>query len=686
MNILIPDSWLREHLETKATPKQIAGYLSLCSQSVEKTTKVGDDWVYEIEITTNRPDCLSVYGIARELTAILPRFGINARLQAININNKPSLFLRNKAPVVKNPLPLEVKITQPSLCPRFTAIIFDNITVKPSPKIVQKRLTRSGIRALNSVVDISNYLMLELGQPMHTFDYDKIREAKMLLRESEQGEKIVTLDGVTRKLPQGAIVIEDGEGRTIDLCGIMGGENSAVDKNTKRVLLFVQTYDPIKIRQTCQGLGFRTEASSRFEKSVDPEGVFPAMQKAITSFEKNCQAKPASKLIDIYPHPPEQKSITLTQEKLNQVMGVKINLAEAKEILEALGFITRLKSQDLKLTAKVPHWRNGDVAIPEDLAEEIARIYGYQNLPSRLPTGDFPQPIPGKTFYWEEKVKDALKNWGFTEVYTYSMHSKKLIEKTGLDLEKCLQISNPLTKELEYMRTSLIPSLLQIIALNQDNFDRIKVFELANIYLKSPKLPEEKPILIGAITGKDKFLEIKGVVETLLEELGMNECLLEPLSGPHAHDFPLWHQARTALISKNGELLGILGEVHSQILENFGIANPVAIFNLDMALLARFATSEKKYQPPPKYPPIIEDLAFVVPPQTPVGEIIQYIKQQNPLIQYIKLLDSFDQTRTFRIVYQHPERNLTDKEVREIRKRIIQSLGRKFALKLKESS
>jgi len=229
MNIFILDSWLREHLQTKATPKQIGEYLSLCSQSVEKVTKIEDDWLYEIEITTNRPDCLSVYGLARELAVILPRFGLPAKLKSLEISQPV------KTPDKKN-LPLEVKIKDASLCPRFTAVIFDKVVIKPSPKIIQERLEKSGIRALNNVVDISNYLMLELGQPMHTFDYDKIKGAKMILRESAGGEKITTLDDQIRPLPDGTIIIEDGEGRIIDLCGIMGGKNSEVDEKTKKVL------------------------------------------------------------------------------------------------------------------------------------------------------------------------------------------------------------------------------------------------------------------------------------------------------------------------------------------------------------------------------------------------------------------------------------------------------------------
>ncbi|HUS60250.1 MAG TPA: phenylalanine--tRNA ligase subunit beta [Nevskiaceae bacterium] len=634
MNILIPDSWLKEHLKTKANAKQISYHLSLCSQSVEKTTKIGDDSVYEIEITTNRPDCLSVYGIARELTAILPRFGIKTHLKKLTLKEIPK-------PVKK--LPLKVKINKNNLCPRFTALIFDNITIKPSPKIVRERLEKSGIRALNNVVDISNYLMLELGQPMHTFDYDKIKKAKMILRESVAGEKIVTLDSQKRLLPKGTIIIEDGEKRIIDLCGIMGGQNSEVDQKTKRVLLFVQTYNPAKIRLTCQTLGFRTEAAQRFEKGIDPEGVIPAMKKAVGMFEKLVGAKVANQLIDIYPNPPRPKTITLSETKLNQVMGIKINLSEAKNILESLGFISNPKPQASNLVVTVPHWRQEDVSIPEDLIEEVARIYGYHNLPSMLPKGEIPQSLESESFYWEEQIKKALKFWGFVETVNYSMVSADLLKKTGFDPKKCLKIANPLSEDLVFMRPSLIPSLLEVIAKNLKQ--KIKIFELANIYLSqgNNKLPEEKLMLAAAITGK-KFYHAKGIVEAILEELGI----------------------------KN-KPVGNIAEINGR----------VTIFELDFGKLTKEATKLKKYQPLPKYPPIIEDLAFVVPEKTPVGELIQLIKSISSIIQSVKLIDSHQQTRTFRITYQSLKKTLNDKEVKKIRDVIIKKVEESFSAHLK---
>lgn len=515
MNIFIPDSWLKEYLQTKTPAKEIAKYLSLCSQSVERMKKIGDDWVYEIEITTNRSDCFSVYGIARELAAVLPRFNLKAKLKPLS-NLKPEIS------GIKKTLPLEVKISKNSLCPRFTALIFDDVVIKPSPKIIQERLEKSGIRAINNVVDISNYLMLELGSPMHTFDYDKIKKNKMILRESAGGEKITTLDGQNRELPEGTIIIEDGEGRIIDLCGIMGGENSQVDENTKKVLLFIQTYDPVKIRQTCQKMAFRTDAATRFEKGVDPEGVLIAMNRAITLLKENCQAKIASQLIDFYSQPQKEKNVSLNLNLVKKIIGIEIPAKQVKTILESLGFKLQ-KENDQQQTYLVPHWRFNDINIPQDLIEEIARIYGYDNLTSNLPPTANIIPT-NNSFKWESKIKQALKFWGFFEVINYSMVSLELLNKTGFDSEDCIKIANPLSEEWVYMRPSLIPSLMETAAKNKK--DKIRIFEMANIYLNMGKnqLPEENLTLSILVSGEN-FISLKGVFESLMEEMGIKDYM-----------------------------------------------------------------------------------------------------------------------------------------------------------------
>jgi len=669
MNILILHSWLKDFLKTKATPQKIAECLSLCGPSVEKLEKVNEDWLYEIEVTTNRPDCFGVMGVAREAAAILPRFDIKAQF----IYSKPK---RPKTP--RKELPLEIK-NEPKLCRRVLGVVLNQVKIKTSPKFISQRLEAAGVRSLNNLIDITNYVMLEVGHPTHAFDYDRIKTHRLIIRPAKKGEKIVSLENKTYFLPGGDTVIDDGSGQIIDLPGIIGTQNSVVVPETKRILFFIENNDPAQIKRTSMALNIRTQAAIFNEKGPDPNLAMLALLRGIELYEKFADAKLASKIFDIYPQPYQPKEIQISMQKIKEQLRVDIPKREVVQILESLGFkILSYGPEVLKIL--VPSWRADDVSIPQDLIEEIARIFGYHQLPVFLPTGEFPEPTFEKTFYYEEKIKDSRKNWGFTEVYTYSMQSKDLIEKTGLKLKKCLKIKNPLTRELEYMRTSLIPSILKLIADNQENCEVIKIFELANIFLpQKNKLPEEKPILIGAITGEEKFYEAKGVVEALLEELGIKNFQFSIFN----FQFPLWHPSRTAQITKGKELLGVLGEIHPKVLANFGIEKRVVVFNLDAVLLFKLAEIAKTYVPIPKYPAIIEDLCFIVKSKTQIGNLIRLIEQTSSIIQTAHLIDIFNNQRTIRIVYQHSRRTLRDEEVKKIREKMAKIVEKKLGAKLK---
>ncbi len=676
MNILIPESWLKEFLITKANPKQIAEYLSLCSQSVEKTIIKGKDHLYDIEITTNRPDCLSVYGIARELNVILPQFGIKTEL-------KPIIQEKINFPNLKKPLPLKVKIENQSLCPRFTALIFDQVEIKPSQEIIKKRLEAVGIRALNNVIDISNYLMIELGQPMHTFDYDKIKKSQMILRESKTGEEITTIDNQKRSLPKGTIVIEDGENKIIDLCGIMGGANSEVDEKTKKVLLFIQTYDPVKIRQTCQQLSFRTDAAARFEKGVDPEGVIMAMERATQMFKDNCNAQIASNLIDIYPKKQKTKEITLEKKTLQEVTGLDINLEQTKQTLEKLGF--KIKNQTIdKLEMIIPHWRYDDINIQQDLIEEIARIYGYHNLPSNMLSGKIPLKTKTSSLIWQRKTKDLLKFANFNETYSYSMVSEKQLKLIGFDKQDLIEIANPLTEEWIFMRPTLIGCLLEIIANNQNQQTTINIFETANTYVfkSNEQLPEEN-LNLAALSNEYDFYQMKGILESLLEELNIKNYEFRSYNLEKTFYGKAFQAGKAAEIIIDKEPIGIIGTLSPLILNNFDIKKNVNGFEIEFKALAKFANLDKEYKPLSKYPEVVEDLSIVTKPETLVGKLIDVIKSNSPLINKVDLIDSYQETRTFRIYYQNQEKNLTDKEVAKIRGKIIKKIKQEFGLELK---
>lgn len=687
MNILVPDSWLREFLETNAGPGQTAEALSLCSASVEKLEKSGHDYIYDIEITTNRVDMLSIIGIAREAAAVLPRFGFKAKFKKpLNrLAIKPPALPSGRFSHLTNDY-LAVKITEPSLCPRFTTVLLNNITIHSSPVIIKQRLKKSGIRPLNNVVDISNYVMLETGQPLHVFDYDSIKKQTMTLRESRVGEKIQTLDGQIHQLPPGAIIIEDGENRLIDLCGIMGGQNTAVSAKTKRVLLFVQGYDPVRIRKTCQSLAFRTPASTRFEKGISAEAVLPALNRAVRLLQKNAGAKIAGAIIDIYPKPYQPKTISLDLNLVKKIIGIEIKKDEVIAILKSLNFPLFTAHNSL-LTFNIPSFRTNDINIPQDLIEEIARIYGYHNLPSSLPSGEIPQKNKTQEFFWETKVKETLKHWGFNEIYNYSMVSNELLNKCGLPPSKCLKIANPLTVDWLYMRPSLIPSILQNIANNLAYDEHLKLFELAKIYIPQKNdLPDEIFMLTIAMANAN-FYETKGIAEGLLQELGIRNYDINANINNQCPIAKLIHPFRSgAITSKQSSHLtiGYVGQIHPAILNKFSLRQKVNIIDINFSLLVKHATLSKKYIHPSKYPSIINDLTVISENKLYTSKIYWEILSTNPLVQSVKLIDSFHNSRTFRITFHSDKKTLTDHEVGRVREKIIKKLKEKLGIKVKK--
>ncbi len=510
------------------------------------------------------------------------------------------------------------------------------------------------------------------------------------MRLSKPGEKITTLDGINRELPGGDIVIEDGEGRLIDLCGIMGAENSQIDEKTQRVLFFVQAYNPTRIRKTSFALGLRTDAAARFERGIDLEGILPVMAQGVKMVKDLSGGVVASKLIDIYPKPQKRAEIELNYKFLESRVGIRLSPEKVKRILNSLGFkIISSSSKSLKVQA--PTWRTQDIAIEEDLVEEVTRVYGYHRLPSNLPPLDsqygfspLPQPKKGKIepyFQWENKIKDFLVSQGFSEIYNYSFTSEELIKQAGLKTKNHLKLQNPLTNELKYLRTSLVPSLLKTCAQNQAFFPRMKIFELASIYLpQEKKLPDERPRLICLVTGK-KFSYLKGVCELLLKQMGIDNLSFKPWVGRE----PYFASGKTAIIETSKDLLGTIGEISSQRLAKFEIEEKVIIFDLDFKKLTKLATTTKTYTPIPKYPVIVEDLTFVLKPKTPVGDLIQLIKDTSSIIQKVELIDTYKNNRTLRITYQNPKRTLTDKEVGKIREKVIKKVKQKSGASLKTS-
>ena len=649
MNIQILDSWLRDHLKTKATPKQIASMLSLSSVSVERLEKQKNDWLYDIEVTTNRPDLMSVVGLARETATVLNANRIEASFKSPQLPLVKTASRRTGDVIVIN--------NDPKLVHRVCAVVME-VKVKNSPAIIKDRLEATGIRSLNNLIDVTNYVMRVIGHPTHVFDFDRLNTKTLTIRESKAGEKILTLDKKSHTLPGGDIVATNDAGEIVDLLGIMGLENSVVTNDTKRILFFIDNNEPTHMRKTSMTLSIRSEAVVLNEKAIDPELAIDALLYGIALFEEIADGKVVSPIVDIYPKKVVVKEITVSEKQINTVIGVQIPLKKSAEILKGLGFAVTIHNDSL--TATPPTFRAHDMEIPEDLIEEIARIYGYHNIPSLLPPLiDKPSNIYD-ALYWENRTKNALKYWGFTEVYTYPMIGKELYHG---DIKDAITIANPLSEDMVYMRNTLVPSLLEVTKKNK-NHDSIQIFELANVYIpRHHDLPNEQPVLAGVVKKpRASFYEVKGVIEQLLQDLGITDLVWTPDTTDNS-----------AVVHHNKEELGKI-----RILEKH-----VIVFSLDFAKVLEHATSTKKYQPLSKYPALVEDLSVVASGHVLTGDIIETIQKQNALIREVTLIDKYKDTRTFHIVYQSYQKNLTNQDIIPIREKVAQALHTKFSATIK---
>lgn len=641
MNILIPDSWLREYLKTNATPVDIQRCLSLCGPSIERTQEVNGDVVYDVEITTNRVDSFSVYGIAREAAAILPEFGFNARLLPMDFTYTPGKKIK----------PLGVSISDTHhYCRRILAIKLNNIHLTASPEWMQKKLEKVGQRALNNIIDITNYVMWETGHPCHAFDYDRLKEKKIIVREAVKGERMRTLDNKQYTLRGGELVFDDGTGEIIDFPGIMGTMNTVVTDMTKNVLLFVENSDPVHIRYGSMGLGIRTQAATINEKGPDPELAKIAILRAAKLACDITGASIDSPLFDLYPKKNNARLVCVSHEKLSSYLGADIPSQRVISILHNLGFLAKstTKNKQISYNVTAPSWRSDDIAIPEDIIEEVARIYGYHNITAKLPASEPPVVTPDPTLTWEEEIKIRLRDWGFTELYTYSMISAAQMDEFGLDKQKAYKIANPLSKDWVYMRPSLEPGFVYAIKENLKHHPDFRVFELSKIYrFEDGSLPVEEDTLIIGLTG-NRFFEVKGVGEAILALFGIPAALDE------------------------------YGSIR--------ISEDLCILTLSVTKLTRDAKPAKTYVPIPKYPPVVEDLSFLVPDKFAVGPFLTAIKLAHPLVSGVSLLDVYENTRTIHITYQDPEKNLTNEEIIPIREILIQLAKNKFNATLKTTA
>lgn len=664
MNILIPHRWLTDHLETSATPEQIRELVSLAGPTVERIEEVEGDQVYDIEITTNRVDAMSIRGFAREAAVILTHLGHPSRLKPIEevVSNLSDLKDQLGA-LTQAELPLPQIKSRSSLNRRTLAIVMDQVELAATPDWMATRLTQVGQNVHDAVIDITNYVTHELGHPCHVFDYDKIMEHGGVLEivEASAGESFTTLDGLSFTTVGGEVVIKDGRGEIIDLPSIKGTLNTAVSDQTKRVLLFMESIEASKVRFASMTHAIRTTAAQLMEKNLDPNLADDTLHFALTLYQNLCGAKLASPLYDHFPRPVEHQPIALESQEVSRYLGVSLSEQKVTEILSQLSCTVESVDQGsedgFNLAVTPPTFR-GDLAIPADLIEEIARIYGYHNLPSAIMTGPIPTTYP-EDFNpsLEHKLKLFLAHLNWQETYNYSMVSQELALESGYHLDEHLKLQNPLTEDRTYLRRSLIPSLAEMIAANP-LVRPLRVFELASVYhpTETGQFPDQVIKLSLATT--EKLPILKGAVEGLLASVYLSDLEVRELDSPKSP----YHQQ---------------GSLHSQGSEIGTIAvtkKGLAVAELDLVSLLKIAKRNPAYTPLPKTTPIIEDITITLAEKTQLGPLIETIASLDSLIESVTLKDTYQDNITLTIHYQDPVNNLSSEDVVGVRRKIVSTL------------
>ncbi len=650
MNILIPHTWLLEHLDTDATPEEIQKYLSLCGPSVERIHQKEGDSVYDIEVTTNRVDCMCVRGIAREAAVILQQFGKKAKLKKMADARKT--FPKNAH------LPLPTVINDDQTCRRTMCVALANVERTPTPEWMAKRLRQIDINVHDSVIDITNYITHDLGHPCHAFDYDQLMKLGgiIIIKEAAPGKKFRTLDNVEYTTVGGEVVFENDKGEIIDLAGIKGTANSSINSQTKNVLLWIENTSAQRIRFASMTHAIRTVAAQMNEKNVDPYLAPMVLEAGIDLYTRLTHAQVASKVYDDFPGKKKPITVKVPLERITEYLGVELSVNKIDHILEDLGCDVVLKSGAIHVTP--PTFRQ-DIAIPADVIEEIARIYGYHNLPSVLMPTAIPLNKPTHTnFTLENRVKHFLANIGWQELYTYSMVSESLAEQSGFPLAQHLKIQNPLSDDRVYLRRTLIPSLEEMIQ-NNSQRKNLSVFEVANVYHpRKNDLPNE--VLHIGIVSTRTFREVKGDLEALFASLFITNYRVQPLD-----TFPSLYQQLAEIVVQDAKKSSTIGEIG--VLPNGHVAIQLRVTNLWTVV-----SSHPTYQPIPKTSEIVEDLTFTLPAGTAMGDMIAELKTQSEILKTVELKDIYNQNYTFTFTYNDPSRNLTMEDITPIRRAIVQ--------------
>lgn len=634
--------------------------------------------IVDFEITSNRPDCLSMIGMAREAAVTFDR-----------VMSVPEVVVRENNEDVKDYIDVEIKAKD--LCRRYAARVVKNVKIGQSPEWMKERLMEAGVRPINNIVDITNYVMLEYGQPLHAFDYDKIAGKKIIVRRAMDGEKLVTLDSKERVLNNSMLVIADTE-KSLVVAGVMGGEDSEVAGDTSNILLESANFNGTSVRLTSKELGFRTEASSRFEKGIDPNIAIDALNRAAQLIAELGSGEVVKGIVDRYEERLEPWTVDISPERINRFLGTDIETAEMVKVLEKLG--VKIIGGDV-LKALVPTYRS-DLEMEADIAEEIARIYGYNKIMPTMISGKTLQGMKTEEYKIREAARDILTGAGFYEVITYSFASPEDFDKVKIPkdsrMRKTVNIMNPLGEELSIMRTTLIPDMLEVIGRNYNRKnEKAQFFELGRVYLPKDdpgeKLPDERNILAAAVYGGYDYYDLKGAVELLFDGLGVKKYEFIRESGNET-----FHPGKAAKILLRKKPVGIMGEIHPDISERYGIPEGVYVCELDFDEITAVCETERAFKPLPRYPSVQRDMALLVSREVMVSEIEVIIRQYGGnLVESIRLFDVYEgkqvpegkKSVAYSIEYRAEDRTLKDEEVNKVHEKIVKAIETKLDAQLR---
>jgi phenylalanyl-tRNA synthetase beta chain len=643
------------------------------------------DIILDIDVTPNRPDCLSVIGIAREVAALT---GQKVRLPEAD-------YEEGLSPVQQR---VSVEISDPDLCLRYCATLMSEVKLAESPGWMQRRLLASGMRPINNIVDITNYVMLEYDQPLHAFDYEAVRDGKIIVRRASPGEHLATLDGVDRELSPDMLVIADPDG-AVALAGVMGGANSEVTGRTTTILLESANFNPANIHFTARTLRLSSEASMRFERGIRPELTLPAIKRATQLIAELAGGKVARGVVDVYPGEKEKDPIRLSTGKVGKLLGVDFSQEQIVETLTSLGFECQAQSAS-EIVVTVPYWRN-DVNLEVDLIEEVARIRGYDKVPMTMLSQPIPRQNPEPIIGLKRDLRQHLTGLGFQEIITYSLTGRELLNKLtakGNSSDPApIKVANPMSAEQEYLRPNLRASLLTALASNRKYVGGgIRLFELGLVYLPRPgDLPDEQEVLCGLLSGpgseswwrnEDRlidFYDAKGIIESLLGQLGL-EAGFEECSDDG------FDATKRASVMVNGSNAGLLGELHARVLDNFEIAGPAYLFELSLKALLPLITEQRLYKPVPRFPATARDISLVLDAGVSHRRLVDIISSF-PLVQQVELFDVYSgdqvpqgkKSLAYRVTFQSPSHTLTDKETNRVQQQILDKLSKELGAVLR---